>query len=162
MWVSVLDHMNEEASAPVNVSGCVRRFECVILEMMVGQRMDFMSVACSVDGRWGGDVLCRVRDMALSISRRLIRSFGPSGQWRRVGSALVANGSLHCPHGEGMCYFLFNLFDYVDSCFWVHWDGLMLLYFLLIELLGLVSQESLSAADFSRSVRVCSCSTTIW
>ncbi|KAI3429030.1 uncharacterized protein J3R85_008661 [Psidium guajava] len=36
--------------------------------------------------------------MALSISRRLVRSFGPSGRWRRVGSASVANGSLHCPH----------------------------------------------------------------
>ncbi|XP_048135071.1 50S ribosomal protein L4 isoform X2 [Rhodamnia argentea] len=55
--------------------------------------------------------------MALSISRRLIRSFGPSGQWRHLGSALVSNGPLHCPH----------------------------------ELLGLVSQESFSTADFSRS-----------
>ncbi|XP_056160707.1 uncharacterized protein LOC115664103 [Syzygium oleosum] len=35
-----------------------------------------------------------VRDMALSISRRVLRSLGPLGQWRHVGSVSAANGSL--------------------------------------------------------------------
>lgn len=78
-------------------------------------------MAYSVDGRGRGDILCGVRDMALLISRRLIRSLGPLGQWRHVGSVSVANGSSHCPLGEGMCCFPFNLFDYgrwaIYSCF---------------------------------------------
>ncbi|KAI6677790.1 hypothetical protein NL676_038586 [Syzygium grande] len=58
-----------------------------------------------------------VRDMALSISRRVLRSLGPLGQWRHVGSVSAAN-----------------------------------------DLRGLVSQESLSTAEFSRSLRAISTS----
>lgn len=53
---------------------------------------------------------------ALSISWRLIHSQGlllPLGHFDSVSL------SFHCPHGEGMRYSLFSLFDYIYSCFWL-------------------------------------------